>query len=53
MIKGAEAIVILELLMVIERKGKNIENGKLKIGINNRKVYQKLIENIRKASTHT
>ena len=35
-IKGAEAIVMLELLMVIERKGKNIENGKLTIGIDNR-----------------
>ena len=52
-IKGAEVIIILELLIVLERRGRNIENGKIVIGLDNRKVYQKLIDKIRKACYHT
>ena len=48
-----EAIIMLELLIVLERRGRNIENGKMVIGLDNRKVYQKLIDKIRKACTHT
>jgi len=37
---------------VIERKGQNICSGLITIGVDNRKVYYKVIEDILKLSTY-
>ena len=49
---GAEAIVLLELMEVIKRKGQNICSRLITIGVDNRKVYHKVIEDILKPSIH-
>ena len=38
-VKGAEAIVLLELIIVIKNKGRNVESGKITMAVDNRKVY--------------
>ena len=48
--KGAEAIILLELIEVIEKKGRHILSGKMTIGLDNRKVYQAIVKGIVKAS---
>ena len=45
-----EAIILLELLEVLKRKGRHIFHGLVVIGVDNRRVYRKIIENIKKAS---
>lgn len=49
---GAEAIVMLELLVVQEKKGKNINEGKVIVGIDNRKVRKRIVEEIKKTSAN-
>ena len=49
-IKGADAIISLELVIVIGKKGKRINEGKITISIDNRKVYNGVERTIRKAS---
>ena len=49
---GAEAIVLLELIHMIEKKGRDITRGLITIGIDNRKVHRKLVEDIMKTSMH-
>lgn len=51
--KGAEAITLLELISVIERKGRGIERGKIIVAIDNRKVHRGILSEIVKPSTHT
>ena len=45
-----EAITLLELVEVIERKGRMIDFGIIKILIDNRDVYRKIISNIKKSN---
>ena len=45
-IKGAEAIVLLELITVLHKRSKNIISGKITIAIDNRKVYRGLVDEI-------
>ena len=47
---GAEAVVLLELMEILERKGRHISQGKTQIGFDNRIVHKKIVENIAKAS---
>ena len=49
-IKSAKAIVLLELVKMIERKGWNIESGAIIIAIDNRKVYRDLLQKITKSN---
>ena len=51
-IKGAEAIVLLELVTVLRNRGRNVRNRKLTIVIDNRKVYNGVTNMILKASTY-
>jgi len=51
-IVGAEAITLLELIEVIERKGRGISHGKITIGVDNRKVYQRIVEEIAKPNVY-
>ena len=51
-IVGAEAITLLELIEVIERKGRGISYGKITIGVDNRKVYQRIVEEIAKPKVY-
>ena len=45
---SAEAIVLLELLAVLEKRGRNMNNGKIAIGIDNRRVHKKILKSIKK-----
>ena len=47
---GAEVIVMLELLVVLEKKGKNINEGKVIVGLDNRKVCRGTVDEIKKMS---
>jgi len=46
----AEAIILLELLEVIERKGRYIDSGQITIYFDNQYVYKKIIVDIRKSN---
>jgi len=50
--KGVEAIVLLELIEVIERKGWHISSRKITVGVDNRKVYQTIMEDVSKANEY-
>ena len=50
---GAEVITLLELLEVIKRKGWHISQGLLVIGVDNRKVYRRITQDIKKARVFT
>jgi len=50
--KGAEAIVLLELITMLHKRGKNITRGKITIAIDNRKVHNGVTIEIVKASTY-
>ena len=43
---------MLELLTVIEKKGRHICHGKIKIGFNNKKGYDKIVKKIYKLNTY-
>ena len=49
----AEVIMLLELITVIERKGRGIEEGKIVIGIDNKKAYRKIVNEIKKSNKYT
>ena len=50
---GAGAIVLLELIELIERKGREITRGLMTIGIDSIKVDQRLVDNMLKPNQHT
>ena len=50
--EGAETITLLELIAVIRKKGKCINNGKITVGIGNKKVHRGVVRTINKASEH-
>ena len=52
-IKGAEAIVLLELVMVLHKRGRNVTQGKICVSIDNKKVFDGVTKTIVKASTYT
>ena len=47
---GAETIVLLDLLEVMERKGRHTTSAKIKIGFDNRIACRKIVSKIAKAS---
>ena len=48
----AEEMVLLELVEVLERRGKHTEEGKITISVDNRKTCNKVVTVIRKTSEH-
>ena len=47
---GTEVIAALEMLVVVEQKRREINEGKLIIGLDNRKSHRGIVENIEKMS---
>ena len=47
MSKSAKAIVILDLIIVIYKKGREIEDGRIIIGIDYREIFKMLIGEIK------
>ena len=47
----AEVIILLKLITVLEKKGKHINQGKIKTGLNKRKSYIKIVQEICKLNT--
>ena len=45
-IVGAEAITLLELMEVLKRRARHIENGKITIGFDNRIAHQQMINEV-------
>ena len=50
---GAETITLLELIEVIERKGRHITRGKLLIGFDNRIAYRDIVKKVLKPNSYT
>ena len=46
--KGAKAITLLELITALKVKGRNINEGKIIVAMNNRKAYYNVIEEMLK-----
>ena len=46
---GAKVIILLKLLEILERKGQNISHSLVVIGVNNRKIYRRITQEIKKA----
>ena len=49
-IVGVEAIVLLDLIKVLERRGLYVTHGKVSVGFNNRIMHRRIISSIAKAS---
>ena len=47
---GAEAITLLEFIALLEKKGREIQRGKIQIGLDNRYVHWKIVEDVAKPS---
>ena len=47
---GVEAIILLKLLVVIEKKGRNIEEGQIIVGLDDRKTHREIVEETQKTS---
>ena len=50
--KGVEAIVLLEPLVVLEKRGHKIEEGKLTVGLDNKKVHRRIVNETYKISSN-
>ena len=48
----AEVIVLLELITVLERRGRRITNGKIRIGFNNKNHHRNIFDGIKKSNVH-
>ena len=44
--------MLLELLVVLEKRGRNINNGRIVIGIDYRRAHRKIIESIKKSNEY-
>ena len=51
--KADEAIILLELIIVLSKRGRNIMTRKLTVAADNRKVYDGMMSTIIKASNCT
>ena len=49
---SAEVIVLLELLVVLERRGRGIDYGKIEIGIDYRRAHKKIMSAIKKSNEY-
>ena len=49
---SAEVIVLLELITILEKKGRNIQEGKVVIGIDYKWAYKKIVREIRKSNEY-
>ena len=52
MVVRAEAITLLELIKIVERKGRGITHGRLVIRVDNCLVYHRIVENIAKPNVY-
>jgi len=52
-IVGAETITLLELVEVINKKCKHISRGKIRIGVDNRKAYNSITNQMMKSTQYT
>ena len=52
-IVGAEVVTLLEMLEVIHKKSKHMQQGSIKIGFDNRKAYKIIAANVIKPTQHT
>ena len=52
-IVGVEAIVLLELLVTLEKRGRNVNSGKVTVGLDNRKAHIGIVEEIKRNSEVT
>ena len=50
--ESAEVLTLLELITVIERKGRNISLGKIRIDVDYKRVYRKILNNINKSNEY-
>ena len=48
----AEVIALLELLTVLKKRGRNMNNGEIAIGADYRRTHRKILESIRKSNEH-
>ena len=48
----AEVIVLLELITVLEQRGRQIRNSKVKIGFDNRKHHCKIVYSLKKSNVY-
>ena len=48
----AEVAVLLELVIVIERRGRRIQHRKFKISFDDRRNHRKIVENMHKSNKH-
>ena len=46
----AEVIMLLELITILEKKGRHIQSGGIKIGFDNKKGYRKIVEKITRSN---
>ena len=49
----AKAMVLLKIIIVIKKKGRNIDNRKITIEFNNKKVYKQIVKDIKKSIKYT
>ena len=49
---SSETIVLLELFEVLERRGRYAEEGSMTIGVDNRKAWNKAVNEMRKTNYH-
>ena len=49
---AAESIVLLKLVDVLERRGRHTEEGSTTIAVDNRKTYNKAVNEIRKTNDY-
>ena len=49
---SAEVMVLLELITLLEKKGRNIREGKIVIGIDYKRAYRKIEKDIRKSNEY-
>ena len=49
---AAEVIVLLELITILERKGRNVNSGKIVIGVDYKRAHKKILSDIRKSNEH-
>ena len=46
----AEVIVLLELITILEKKGRHMQSGGIKIRFDNKKGYKKIVEKITRSN---
>ena len=48
----AEVMVLLELIVVLEKKGRHIQSGEIRIGFDNKQAYRKIINKLMRSNIY-